>query len=513
MERRTLLQRLGTTGLLSATAGCTELTTGEDEEETSPFDERHDENPIPGKGMVDGITSINADTLDIRFSDVVWPREVTLDLYAQYSSRDNPIVGREVEPVYLTKYGEPTDYRPVLKFNEKDRVQVDSITYDLVKENNDRRFDEEYIPEAENLTLTFSNIDLPSSTPIQYYCTLREHTRSEPDTTPERHLGTTQQVLRLADSEKFITYCPTERKVGRAQPETEYSLPHFEFTEEDGDYHVHVIHSTNYTHYHTPNTDPTLDPRPDDEFGSRDSFLGYERGSYERLWELNYTVTQDEFEYAREHNAVDYLHGELRGERDNIKRIAAKYVDEDNGLYGGVGQTEKTLAPIRRVAEKLATIAELIGCETPEEKVRLVADFVQWIPYKKDIVRSGLQVQHPVSVLAQGAGDCEDKMLTLGSILYQDPFPNYEMDMLFFRHQGRNVPNHILLAIKRDIFEADVPSIETTNLSNDYYDDIDELSYAPIEGTFPAPLGKVSDREKNVTPVFYKLPYPEYSDS
>lgn len=511
MERRTLLKQIGATGIITGGAGCAELT-AEEEEEPSPLEGRREDSPIPGEATVDGITAIDTDTLDIRFSKIVWPREVTIDFYAQYATTQNPVVGWETEDYFSGDFND--DIRPILKFKAKNRVHVDSVTYDLVKENNNKRFQEEYIPEADELTLTFSNIDLAASTPVQYYCTLREHTRVESsENPPERYLGATQQAMRLSETEEFVTYCPTEGQVSRAEPNSAYSLPHFEFTQQNGDYHVHVIHSTNSTRFHTPDTDSTLSPRPDDEFGSRDSFSGYKRGSYERLWELKYTVTQEEFEYAREHNSVDYLRGEDRTEQHNIKRVAAKYVDEEDGAYpyGHLSENGETLAPIRRVAQKLATIAERIGCKTPEEKVRLVADFVQWIPYKRDIARSGPSVQHPVSVLARGAGDCEDKMLTLAAILYQDQFPDYDMNMLFFRHRAANVPNHIILCIKRDIFEADVPGIETTNLHTEYYDDIDELAYAPIEGTFPAPLGKVTKRERRTTPRFFDLPFPEYS--
>ena len=480
MDRRTFLSSLGATTIATSLAGCSSgdgnTSSGEDPTTTEQPDPE-DMQPIPGAGKVHSISNISTDSISITFSDVDWPREVTLELYAEVATTDTPAGGWGIY-TYDTNGAK----RPALNYSDNERFIAETTGARRAGGSEDRA------------TVSFPHEELPAGVPIQYQVYLQEHTLDNGNG-PRRHVGTTEQAVRKPDTDEYIV-APTGDRAARAfEGYHEYDARE----DEDGNRHVTLVGSTNNTKYHTPLYDH-IPNRTNSEVGRNQ----YERGAFERLWSIDYTITNEEYEYAREHNKIKYIgpYGD-DDELSNVRRMFETYFD------GGDGElAQNSIEPLQRIAEQFGERAEALGLTTPEEKLRFLMDFVQWMPYEHDDERrerGDPRVQHPVTTLARCKGDCEDKTVLLAALAYQDPFPDYVMHFYQWRNPAENVAAHFGLAVKNDLFTVETGGPTARNIDNW---DAEEGDYTYFEATYPAPMERTDDSNRDLRII--RMPFPGY---
>lgn len=427
--------------------------------------------PVPGTAAVAGIDRVTDEELVVELVDRRLPREATVRLYAQYPTDTTPAGDWRVERVP----GDGDDAsRPVLDYPDGYGEHVsDTVVPRQVGDGH----------------VSLAHGDVPTGVPVQYWLDLVEHTLDGQRGT----LGTTGQVLRLPGRGRYVVASRTGDGTPRVLQDYSHTDYYHRRRDGDGDYLVSAVGSTNDTRFHAPRIDGL--PTRTDAVGHR----AYRRGAFERLWTLDYVVTQGEFRRARSHNRRHYR-GDPAAEAvevANVRRAFRHYLDVgSDGVAGdvdghdGPDGDESDLddggdPPLERIADTFARTAARLGLTRPEQQVRFVADFVQWLPYEHDDERvaAGIpRVQHPVCTLARGTGDCEDVTVALAAILYQDAFPDFEMSLYRFRNEDDpETRAHFGLAIREGLWSTDLGGPGSAEFGHTY-----------VEATYPAPLARAS---------------------
>ncbi|WP_244510286.1 hypothetical protein [Natronobacterium texcoconense] len=424
------------------------------------------------------MTAVTPESASLLVADLDLPRRTTLKLYLNAPTADDPAGDWNIEKNIVA--------RPTLELPVADEPLDATI---------DQRTDETdaFDSQTDGMRIDFElDEDLPDGIPLQF--TLQAVEDTEDGRT--YNLGTTQPFTIIPGEDNAITI---ERSNNGYEP-LEYSSKSDVFLDRDATddgYRIRMAAGTNDTRYHAPSQSGI--PNRNDEFGFED----YKRGAFERPWGIEYEISEDEHDAALRHWKMRYKHS--GGDEDQLDVMWRYYLD--GGEEWGV--THDTLEPIERLAEQFAEKAELLGFETPEEKVRFVADIIQWMEYETDEERRWRdlpEVQHPVNFFSRGRGDCIDKVVAATSLLYQDPFPDYVMDKYYiFRNPYRGgifqtQTEHIGLTIESDIF--------TTDLGGPQVSDDDGYSY--IEITYPGPLGAAYPGNEDLELVDISDAWPGY---
>lgn len=484
VDRRAFLVTGGITAA-TALAGCLD----DAAVATYPAD-RGEVAPVPGTAAVVGIDRVDDEELVVELADRRFPRPATIRLSALYPTDSTPAGDWRVERV-------PGDAvaRPVLTYPGGHGERVSDTVVG---------------PQFGDGSVSLAHGDVPAGIPVQYRLDLVEHTLDG----QRSALGTTEQVLRLPGRGRYAVAATDGGGGHRVLRDYSHADYYHRRRDGDGDYRLTAVGSTNGTRFHAP----LVDGLPDrtDGVGHR----AYRRGAFERLWTLDYVVTRAEFRRARDHNRRHYR-GDPAAEAvevANVRRMFRHYLGgggndpEGNGDGGdpggnggdpggkgadatpgdaadveGVESHGRDLArgPLERIAATLAGRAALLGFTRPEQQVRLVADFVQWLPYEHDDERvaAGIpRVQHPVCTLARGTGDCEDATVALAAILSREPFPDFELSVYRFRNEddpGNRA--HFGLAIREGLWSTDLGGPGSAEFGHTY-----------VEATYPAPLASAS---------------------
>lgn len=141
----------------------------------------------------------------------------------------------------------------------------------------------------------------------------------------------------------------------------------------------------------------------------------------------------------------DSLLMHYRNERDHLAYRYSSFNSNDSKApanYFGFMFSQ----PGKKVIEDLAM--QLVDdTMTMEQKINSALTFVQSLPYSKDRVSKGVMeyVRYPVETLVDGKGDCEDKAVLLGALLYE-----LGVDFILLLP-----PDHMALGVACDGIEAD----------------------------------------------------------
>lgn len=430
MDRRTLLQTAGV-GVATALAGCVvgpSRGDGVDEEPTSTGPQK----PVPGNAQFASIGEITDTTMTVGLSYPSIPREVTFELRRYSPSPSDPGTWK---PYSIGDYT-----RPILVFErEGEVVSRTKTTYEGTRGGG-------YV------TLDFPATEEPVGQSLIYELLLTEHTlRGQ-----QRSLGYSPLAIRRPDTGTFIYQ--GERGPGTAQGFGYNDLYEYDSTETDDEQTWTIISASNSSRWLTPQMEGV-----ENRVGEVSQ---YRRAWFERPWSLQYTIANDEYEFATSQNKKAY-YGHTSQARFDFRNLSR--------LYRTFFQNNPVLS---RVASELNSTAESAGLTTPLEKLRLVCDFVQWIPYRDDksLQRDKPRVQSPTATLYEFAGDCEDKVALAGGLLYQDSLPDYQLTTYYV-----DDPGHVGVAVRKNIFDTEVDSV-----GHD-----EEYLYAEV--TYPAPLGTIAD--------------------
>ncbi|AFZ71335.1 hypothetical protein [Natronobacterium gregoryi] len=460
MDRRTLIASLGATGSI-AIAGCVGGLNGF-RDSWLPLASDDGSSSSPGIGALEAASSVSATDVTLLVTDAELVRQRSLQLYLDAPTPSDPAEGWEIEKEVVAR---PTLDLPSadgpLEAEIVDEQRVEGETADFAK-------------------ITFElNEELPEGVPLQFAL------KTTGDVDDETYsLGTTQPFTLVPGEDETLS---VQRSSSGYEPlrHSDESPVFFGQEKTDDGYRVRMATGTNDTRHHAPSHDGI--PNRNDDIG----YDRYELGAFERPWGIEYEITDKEYDAALRHWENHYKH--TGSDEDQLAPAWRYYLD--GGEEWGI--PHDTLTPIERLAETFAEKATLLGLETPEEKLRFVADVVQWMPYETDDERKwqGIpEVQHPVNFFARGRGDCIDKVIAATSILYQDPFPEYVMDKYYiFRNPSagnlfQSRTEHIGLTIKSDIF--------TTDLGGPQVDDGDGYTY--VEITYPAPLTRTASGNREL---------------
>ena len=134
-----------------------------------------------------------------------------------------------------------------------------------------------------------------------------------------------------------------------------------------------------------------------------------------------------------------------RNERDHLAYRYSSFNSDDSKApanYFGFMFSQ----PGKKVIEDLA-LQLVDDTMTMEQRINSALTFVQSLPYSKDRVSKGKAeyVRYPVETLVDGTGDCEDKAVLLGALLYE-----LGVDFILLLP-----PDHMALGVACDGIEAD----------------------------------------------------------
>lgn len=128
---------------------------------------------------------------------------------------------------------------------------------------------------------------------------------------------------------------------------------------------------------------------------------------------------------------------------------------------------------VRKIADKLGSVCELIGATSPIEQIRVVADYVQYLSHTNEEREFGEpygltpNTRHPLVTAVEGQGDCKDFTILANAILQQHPFdmtPNaiaIEGVTDYISSDEENTFGHVTTAIPVSDLELDIETIES----------------------------------------------------
>ncbi|WP_128225716.1 transglutaminase domain-containing protein [Halobacteriaceae bacterium SHR40] len=344
--------------------------------------------------------------------------------------------------------------------------------------------------------------------------------------TDDQYITSTQQIL--YDGERFIYPDWTEErphdiimgvdkpKFEKYDPSTVYATSVNNFNKEQSSVYgtATVEHKrlSRYSHLNKEKHREILETRFDiDDAESGDDFRDHNAHPFDaptyfdadilNLWGIEYEVAKEE--YMNSKNAVGRV-VDLSGDssdngRDRIQRI----LDKPDVLHAPA---------VERVARKLNTVCDQIGATSEAERVRVVADFVQYLKYDagqfSESVRTGIDfldadesynngTSTPTETLVHNYGDCGDYSVLMYALLTSNSF-GYEAFIPVYTIGSSQNTNSLHTGVAVNYDELHVGSDwESAHESGVNYDpmEINEEyggdSYIYIESTAPNRLGEV----------------------
>ena len=230
----------------------------------------------------------------------------------------------------------------------------------------------------------------------------------------------------------------------------------------------HVTRATNLGRY-----SPKLDPHNEEYNVFEPDYIAYGTRTphyldspYQNLWSINYTITEDQIQ---ELDTVDTT-GNLVTQWSQNTTVQEHPVIQD-------------------VAEQLRNVCDRIDATENVERVRVVADFIQYFTHRADgtgaqvtgELPSGFTVQdnmNPLRTLYEAEGDCVSFTILANTILRTDyfdmePTVGYVENSGFFTAAGREV-GHISTGIPYDDLVID--SVEDTEYNLIDSDEFENIS-------------------------------------
>lgn len=230
-------------------------------------------------------------------------------------------------------------------------------------------------------------------------------------------------------------------------------------------------------------------------------------GNVQNMWGIDYTISEDVAQEARQEGL------QIIQEATNQGRNRFKPMYQDDRVL----QHEK----LQEVATKLKAVCDNIGADSKAAQLRVVADFVQYLPhisedygeledvwgdmsdvptkYYSDIALGGT-VSHPVWTLYVGWGDCEDFTALFNALVSTDQF-DISTSAGYFKginqfNQGGNTVGHISTAVPKqelgvnEVMQAGGDDVRGLFVPATYA--YQGTEYVYIETSAPAPIGMVN---------------------
>lgn len=130
-------------------------------------------------------------------------------------------------------------------------------------------------------------------------------------------------------------------------------------------------------------------------------------------WNISYTISESEI-----NRAESVVSSEWYDDGQGVKTVY-NVLNNDKIMNHDI---------IKDVASQLGEVCDKINATHPTEQLRVVSDFVQYIPHYDDDksffepVGPVQGTSHPIETLSKGEGDCKDFTLLGNAILQQEPF-------------------------------------------------------------------------------------------
>lgn len=117
---------------------------------------------------------------------------------------------------------------------------------------------------------------------------------------------------------------------------------------------------------------------------------------------------------------------------------------------------------IQDIARQLGDVCDQLNATEPTEKLRVVADFIQYFGYGEhknafdgtNFENNRADTYHPVDLLATGYGDCKDFTILAYGILQQDPF-NFDVSVAHIEDVPFTDVRHVSVGVAMDDVEID----------------------------------------------------------
>ncbi len=232
------------------------------------------------------------------------------------------------------------------------------------------------------------------------------------------------------------------------------------------------------------------------------------RGNVQNMWGIDYTIPEQVAQEAKREGLQMIQQASNQGQNT----FTVMYEDDR------VLQHQK----LQEVASKLKTVCDNIGADSKAAQLRVVADFVQYLPHvstdyddlepvwgdMSDVptqyyssISLGGTVSHPVWTLYTGLGDCEDFTVLFNAIALTDQF-NIDVGAGHLEgidqfNSGGGTVGHVSTAVPKE--ELGISEVITAGGDDDvqglfvpatYEYQGDEYVY--IETSTPAPIGMIT---------------------
>jgi hypothetical protein len=241
-------------------------------------------------------------------------------------------------------------------------------------------------------------------------------------------------------------------------------------------------------------------------------------GDVQNMWGIEYTIP-------------DSVANKAKNEGKRIRRRASNSTESFKSMY----ESNEVLQhpKLQEVAQKLRNVCNNIGAESKAAQLRVVADFVQYLPhsyadYSEDVNNGGRLGDmsdipkdyvtdpgnggsHPVWTLYGCRGDCEDFTALFNAIVLTDHFDvetvdtavlnglkSYNLGGVIVGHTTPSVPLEELGVDDILINEGNAEVAEENGISQYYIPATyshEGTEYAYIETSSMAPLGMVTGRD------------------